>query len=456
MTVLVAYATKHGSTREVAEAVADSIAAHGLSVDASRSRRRRVSTGTRPSVLGAALYMGHMHADAREFLSLNRDVLATLPVAVFAMGPFSLEEDQVRGSRKQLDAALARTPTREACRRRRSSAASSTPPSTISRSATCPRPTRATWTRFAPGRMTSRPSVSAGMPARDAAPTACGGGFESMSTAATSSTAIADRALAERDCGRRARGSRRRRARASAGRGSGGAAPRERDGDERELHEQHLPVARASRGRRAAAAARSLRYDPGRDHERDQHRREPREAQERLAPQLRRGRPHGHGERDEPADPERRRREVHPVGELGFHDEPASTALWPDSESPDANASESASAGQSSTAAPQPREVDERRDEREAERHRDERLAEARAARDRRQVAVEKLPERQLEHVLRSAGRSATMPSSSTPTTPIAASSVEALLDRAAARRAPRRQTGGSRARRSASASERK
>ena len=62
-------------------------------------------------VLGAALYMGHMHADAREFLSLNRDVLATLPVAVFAMGPFSLEEDQVRGSRKQLDAALARTPT---------------------------------------------------------------------------------------------------------------------------------------------------------------------------------------------------------------------------------------------------------------------------------------------------------------------------------------------------------
>ena len=47
----------------------------------------------------------------------------------------------------------------------------------------------------------------------------------------------------------------------------------------------------------------------------------------------------------------------------------------------------------------QPRQVDERGDEGEPERHRDERLAEARAAGDRRQVAVDELAERQLEHV---------------------------------------------------------
>src|SRR5205814_5652902 len=48
----------------------------------------------------------------------------------------------------------------------------------------------------------------------------------------------------------------------------------------------------------------------------------------------------------------------------------------------------------------QPRQVDERSHEGEAERHRHERLAVARAARDRREVAVEELAERQLQHVL--------------------------------------------------------
>jgi menaquinone-dependent protoporphyrinogen oxidase len=111
MTVLVAYATKHGSTREVAGAVAETIAAQGLCVEAKPVKDVASLDGYEAVVLGAALYMGHMHAHAREFLSLNRDALATLPVAVFAMGPFTLEEDQVRGSRKQLDAALARTPS---------------------------------------------------------------------------------------------------------------------------------------------------------------------------------------------------------------------------------------------------------------------------------------------------------------------------------------------------------
>src|SRR5205085_12077649 len=48
----------------------------------------------------------------------------------------------------------------------------------------------------------------------------------------------------------------------------------------------------------------------------------------------------------------------------------------------------------------QPGEKEQRRHEGEAERHRDEGLAEARPARDRRQVAVEQPPERELERIL--------------------------------------------------------
>jgi menaquinone-dependent protoporphyrinogen oxidase len=111
MLVLVAYATKKGSTQEVAEAVASTLAECGLSVEMKRADKVARLDGYEAVVLGSAIYMGHLHADARRFLSHNEDALATLPVAVFAMGPFSLDETQVAGSRKQLDAALAKVPS---------------------------------------------------------------------------------------------------------------------------------------------------------------------------------------------------------------------------------------------------------------------------------------------------------------------------------------------------------
>ncbi len=111
MTVLVAYATKKGSTQEVAEAVASTLAERGLSVETKPVDHVDDLDGYEAVVLGAAIYMGRLHPDARTFLSHNRDALAALPVAVFAMGPFSLDEAQVAGSRKQLDSALAKVPS---------------------------------------------------------------------------------------------------------------------------------------------------------------------------------------------------------------------------------------------------------------------------------------------------------------------------------------------------------
>jgi menaquinone-dependent protoporphyrinogen oxidase len=106
--ILVAYATKRESTHEVAETVAERLRAPGQEVDV----RPAAEVGTlRPYggvVLGGALYAGRWHRDARRFLSTHRDELSTRPVAVFAMGPLKLEPDQVRGSREQLDRALAR------------------------------------------------------------------------------------------------------------------------------------------------------------------------------------------------------------------------------------------------------------------------------------------------------------------------------------------------------------
>jgi menaquinone-dependent protoporphyrinogen oxidase len=107
LVVLVAYATRAGSTREVAEAVAAELRSHG--VDARLQAACEV-TDLAPYdavVLGGALYVGRWHRDARRFLKRHRSQLDRLPLAVFALGPQSLEPDQVEQSRKQLERAVA-------------------------------------------------------------------------------------------------------------------------------------------------------------------------------------------------------------------------------------------------------------------------------------------------------------------------------------------------------------
>jgi menaquinone-dependent protoporphyrinogen oxidase len=108
--VLVAYATKHGSTREVAEAIATTLQEQGLSVDLKAADACPTLDGYGAVVLGGALYMGHWHKDARRFLDRHRDALATMPFAVFAMGPKDLEPASLADARRQLVPALKHAP----------------------------------------------------------------------------------------------------------------------------------------------------------------------------------------------------------------------------------------------------------------------------------------------------------------------------------------------------------
>jgi menaquinone-dependent protoporphyrinogen oxidase len=104
--ILVAYATKHGSTVEVAEAIADALRAQGPEVDVAAAGDVRALDGYGAVVLGGALYMGRLHRDATGFLKRHRRALSGLPLAVFALGPKTLAEVDVAASRSQLDHAL--------------------------------------------------------------------------------------------------------------------------------------------------------------------------------------------------------------------------------------------------------------------------------------------------------------------------------------------------------------
>jgi menaquinone-dependent protoporphyrinogen oxidase len=111
MSVLVAFATRYGSTQEVAEAVAATLRDGGLAVDVMPIRRVRALVDYRMVVLGAPLYMFHWHRDAKGFLVRYRKTLEKLPVAVFALGPFfQNDEKECREARRLLDGELARFP----------------------------------------------------------------------------------------------------------------------------------------------------------------------------------------------------------------------------------------------------------------------------------------------------------------------------------------------------------
>ena len=108
--VLVGYATRSGSTQEVAEAVAATLRESRLEVDLQPMRNVRTLNGYRMLVLGAPLYMFRWHKDALAFLSRYKEATKKLSVAVFALGPFHDEEKEWQSVRAQFDKELARFP----------------------------------------------------------------------------------------------------------------------------------------------------------------------------------------------------------------------------------------------------------------------------------------------------------------------------------------------------------
>lgn len=110
--VLLAYATTHGSTREIAEAVAGTLREQGLAVDVLPARQAKALSGYQAVVLGAPLYMFRLHKDARGFLARHQKAFgAGLPIAIFAGGPFGDSDEKVWAEvRQKLVEELAKFP----------------------------------------------------------------------------------------------------------------------------------------------------------------------------------------------------------------------------------------------------------------------------------------------------------------------------------------------------------
>ncbi|HYI19121.1 MAG TPA: flavodoxin domain-containing protein [Solirubrobacteraceae bacterium] len=91
--VLVAYASKHGSTAEIAQAISEELTRQGLEVDCRRADEVKHLDGYDAVVLGSAVYMKRWQADARKLLRRHADELAKRPFWIFSSGPFGKEPD---------------------------------------------------------------------------------------------------------------------------------------------------------------------------------------------------------------------------------------------------------------------------------------------------------------------------------------------------------------------------
>jgi menaquinone-dependent protoporphyrinogen oxidase len=94
VTVLVAYGSKRGSTREIAQAVGEALADEGLEVDVVAAGEVRDLVPYESVVLGGALYMCRWHPDARRFARRLHLPLREGPVWLFSTAPLDGSADE--------------------------------------------------------------------------------------------------------------------------------------------------------------------------------------------------------------------------------------------------------------------------------------------------------------------------------------------------------------------------
>lgn len=87
MTVLVASASRHGATGEIAHAIGEVLETQGVSVEVKRMEDVDTVLPYDAFVLGSAIYMGSWLRTARRFVDEHAEALVTRPTWLFSSGP---------------------------------------------------------------------------------------------------------------------------------------------------------------------------------------------------------------------------------------------------------------------------------------------------------------------------------------------------------------------------------
>ena len=108
--VLITYATRYGSTKEVAEKIAQIFNQGGFEVEVIPCKKVDTIEQYQFILIGAPYYIGGMLKEAKNFLLKNQDILSKKPIAFFALGPIGETEKELSETQTQLDKELKQFP----------------------------------------------------------------------------------------------------------------------------------------------------------------------------------------------------------------------------------------------------------------------------------------------------------------------------------------------------------
>ena len=113
MKVLVAAASRHNATREIAELISDELRTGGLEVDLRPADAVSDIADYHAVVLGSAVYMGKWLPDAKHFVETHGSALRTMPVWLFSSGPLGADDPKPHGDPADVPELLEATQARD-------------------------------------------------------------------------------------------------------------------------------------------------------------------------------------------------------------------------------------------------------------------------------------------------------------------------------------------------------
>jgi menaquinone-dependent protoporphyrinogen oxidase len=102
MTVLVAYASKYGSTQGIADRIAEQLRQLGKQAEARPMEAVSDPGGYEALVIGSAIYSGSWLQEATQWVHRTPAVEALLPVWLFSVGPLGIEVKDAEQQPKEM------------------------------------------------------------------------------------------------------------------------------------------------------------------------------------------------------------------------------------------------------------------------------------------------------------------------------------------------------------------
>ena len=95
--ILVAYASKAGSTKGIAEFIGEKLREQGIQAEVQDVGFAKNLIEYDAFVIGSALYQFHWLKEAKQFVSKNHSILANRPVWIFSSGPTGTNTTDAKG-----------------------------------------------------------------------------------------------------------------------------------------------------------------------------------------------------------------------------------------------------------------------------------------------------------------------------------------------------------------------